>query len=126
MSEIEIVLKHFGANYIPSGRGWRKMKCPFHNDSHASAGVNHELEAFNCLGCDITGDIYNIIQKIEGVEFVEAKSRAKEIIGEGIKPLRTEHSFGRNVSQKQGAISSRRKETSTWGSAPTSRRSRNV
>ena len=126
MSNVEDVLKHYGASRIPSGRGWRPMKCPFHSDSHASAGVNHELEAFNCLACEMSGDIYNIIQKTEGIGFREAKLRAEEIVGASLKPLREEHPTRRKLSQQQGTISSRRKEAPTGSSSITSRRSRNV
>ena len=102
------------------------MQCPFHSDSHASAGVNHELEAFNCLGCDVTGNVYTIIEKVEGIGFREAKSRAKEIIGESLAPLPKEHRISRKLSEQSGTISGRRKETSTGSGASTSRRSRNV
>lgn len=126
MSNISVLLYHYGAKRVPEGRGWRKMQCPFHSDKHASAGVNHEKEAFNCLGCDVTGNVYNIIQKVERIGFREAKSRAEEIIGENLTPLPKEHRVSRKLSQQQGTISNRRKETSTGSSAPTSRRSRNV
>jgi DNA primase len=126
VSNISVLLYHYGAKRVPEGRGWRKMQCPFHSDKHASAGVNHEKEAFNCLGCDVTGNVYNIIQKVEGIGFREAKSRAEEIIGENLTPLPKEHRVSRKLSQQQGTISNRRKETSTGSSAPTSRRSRNV
>ena len=126
MSNISVLLYHYGAKRVPEGRGWRKMQCPFHSDSHASAGVNHEKEAFNCLGCDVTGNVYTIIQKVEGIGFREAKSRAEEIIGESLTPLPKEHRVSRKLSQQQGTISSRRKETPTRSSEPTSRRSRNV
>jgi len=126
MSEVEVILKHYGAYNIPQGNGWRNMRCPFHDDSHASAGVNHEEDVFNCLACEISGDIYNIIQKIEKVDFREAKSRAKEIIGEGIKPLRTERRVGRIIPKESGSIAGRRKASSPWGGEQTSRRTRNV
>lgn len=126
MSNISILLYHYGAKRVPEGKGWRKMQCPFHSDSHASAGVNHELEAFNCLGCDVTGNVYTIIEKVEGIGFREAKSRAEEIIGESLTPLPKEHRVSRKLSKQSGIISSRRKETSTGSSASTSRRSRNV
>lgn len=126
MSSIAAILKHYGASKVPEGRGWRKMRCPFHDDTHASAGVNHEAESFNCFTCDIAGNFFVIIMKIERVEFSEAKSRAEEIVGTSLEALPTKHSFGRKLSQQQGTISGRRKETSTGSSSISSRRSRNV
>ena len=126
MSNVTAVLYHYGAKRVPEGRGWRKMQCPFHDDSHASAGVNHEKDIFNCLACDISGDVYSIIQKIEGVGFREAKLRAEEIVGTSLKPLREKHSLGRKLSEQSGTISGRRKTPSTGSSPSTSRRSRDV
>ena len=126
VSNISVLLHHYGAKRVPEGRGWRKMQCPFHDDSHASAGVNHERDAFNCLACEVSGDVYSVIQKIEGVGFSEAKLRAEKIVGESLKPLREKHSLGRKLPEQSGSILSRRKETSTGSGSITSRRSRDV
>ena len=41
------ILEHYGGKTIPDRYGWQKIKCPFHDDSHASATVNLEENAFN-------------------------------------------------------------------------------
>ena len=126
MSNIGTILKHYGAKRVPEGGGWRSMKCPFHDDSLASAGVNHERESFNCMACDMAGNFFVIIMKHEGVDFNEAKSRAEKIVGTSLNPLPTRHSTGRALFKQQGTISGRRKETSTGGSSTSSRRTRNL
>jgi len=108
-SPIALVLKTYGADRVPSGRGWRSMKCPFHPDRHASATVSNDDNAFICFACEVKGDIFKIIMDKEGITFNEAKSRAETIAGtSGIKVSAT-RKLGRRVSKDEGLISSRRR-----------------
>lgn len=84
--DITCILEHYGAR-VPTRNGWAKMKCPFHEDSHASAAVNLEDNIFRCHGCQMKGDGYSIIKAKEGVEFREAVSIAKRILNESGKVL---------------------------------------
>lgn len=71
------VLKHYGAERVPEGRGWRAMRCPFHDDSQASASVNGE--AFNCHACGVSGDAFKIIMEQENCDFKAAVRLAEEM-----------------------------------------------
>ena len=51
---------------------WNKCLCPFHGESTASAAVSYDLDAFNCLACDVKGDAVSIIRHEEEVSFAEA------------------------------------------------------
>ncbi|MBL9080707.1 MAG: DNA primase [Planctomycetales bacterium] len=53
------------------GRGYKAI-CPWHDDSRPSLQVNPERQSFKCWVCDIGGDIFSFIMKMEGVEFPEA------------------------------------------------------
>ncbi|MGC3966323.1 MAG: CHC2 zinc finger domain-containing protein [Pirellulales bacterium] len=53
------------------GRGYKAI-CPWHDDSRPSLQVNPERQSFKCWVCDIGGDIFSFIMKMEGVEFSEA------------------------------------------------------
>lgn len=66
--DIEAVLLYYGFNNMPSGDGWRKLKCHFHGERSASATVNLELGAYKCFVCDMTGDVIKIIQLSEEKE----------------------------------------------------------
>ncbi len=77
--DIEAVLAHYGAEHVPErrGTGWRPMRCPFHDDGHASASVNEE--AFYCHTCGVKGDGLALIQQQENCTFPAALELAKTI-----------------------------------------------
>lgn len=75
--DMRVVLQHYGADRVPEGRGWRAMRCPFHDDSHASASTNGE--AFHCHACGVTGDAFAVIMQQESCTFRDALE-----IGHGI------------------------------------------
>jgi len=61
-------------SYLPlrrEGRGFKAL-CPWHDDSRPSLQVNPERQSFRCWVCDIGGDIFSFIMRMEGVEFPEA------------------------------------------------------
>jgi len=69
-SEYDLIL-------YPSGNGWVKTNClmPNHNDSSPSFGINVETNFYNCCGCSATGNIFSLVQNVEGLNFVEAIQR---------------------------------------------------
>ncbi len=61
-------------SYLPlrrEGRGFKAL-CPWHDDTRPSLQVNPERQSFRCWVCDIGGDIFSFIMRMEGVEFPEA------------------------------------------------------
>lgn len=78
-------------HYIPlrrQGRGYVGL-CPWHDDTKPSLQVNPERQSFKCWVCDIGGDIFSFIMKIEGVEFREALEMLAERAGVALEPRRT-------------------------------------
>jgi DNA primase len=53
------------------GSGFKAL-CPWHDDTRPSLQVNPERQSFRCFVCDIGGDVFSFIMRMEGVEFPEA------------------------------------------------------
>lgn len=67
------VLEHYGADLSRvRASGWRPVRCPFHDDRNASAGVNLDKNAFACHACGMKGDAISLIKKREGLDFNDA------------------------------------------------------
>ena len=53
------------------GRGYKAI-CPWHDDTRPSLQVNPDRQSFKCWVCDIGGDIFSFIMKMENIDFPEA------------------------------------------------------
>ncbi|PIR42833.1 DNA primase [candidate division WWE3 bacterium CG_4_9_14_0_2_um_filter_35_11] len=60
--------------YTPLKQSGKNHKglCPFHSEKTPSFMVSEDLQRYRCFGCGKSGDIFNFIMDIEGVEFFEA------------------------------------------------------
>lgn len=61
-------------DYTTLKRAGRSFKgiCPFHTEKTPSFTVQPDGNFFHCFGCDASGDIYEFLMRIEGLEFPEA------------------------------------------------------
>lgn len=59
-----VILKRKGRNYFGL--------CPFHNEKSPSFSVSPDKQIFKCFGCNVGGDVFRFIMKIENVSFVES------------------------------------------------------
>ncbi len=62
------------SQYVPLRRSGRNYvgRCPWHDDSKPSLQVNPQRQSFKCWVCDIGGDVFSFVMKVENVEFREA------------------------------------------------------
>jgi hypothetical protein len=111
---IRAYLEYLGAS-VPSGTGWRKMKCPFHGDRHASAGVDEDKCKFKCFGCEAGGDVYDLIMYKEGVNYSEAVKFAETISPTGNTGVRSKPPLGRRLSGNERAVGRRGEAVSSRG-----------
>lgn len=81
-----VPLRRQGANFV--GR------CPWHDDSRPSLQVNPQRQTFKCWVCNIGGDIFSFIMKIENVDFKEAMQILADIAG--IELVSRKKSFKKN------------------------------
>lgn len=63
---LERLLEHYHAEVplVAYGNAWVSMKCPWHDDSTASASVNLVEGRFACHACDVQGDVLDIVQQV--------------------------------------------------------------
>ncbi|MER7445012.1 CHC2 zinc finger domain-containing protein [Micromonospora avicenniae] len=80
---IDRILEHYGAPFVPSGNGWRKMRCPFQEkDNNPSASVNVTTGRFKCFSCGLNEDAYGIvIWKGDASDFPSAKQFIEDLLG---------------------------------------------
>ena len=64
---------------LKSGSGWQMVKCPFHDDTHASMGVNREHGGYKCHACGACGDRIGFYMQWHSVSFIDA-CRALQLI----------------------------------------------
>lgn len=72
-----------------SGKNFRAC-CPFHNEKTPSFQVTPDLGIYHCFGCHKGGDIFDFVQEIEGVSFVEAKKMLADKAGVPLDEYRSE------------------------------------
>ncbi len=54
-----------------AGRSYKGL-CPFHTEKTPSFTVTPDGNFYNCFGCGVSGDLYDFLMRIEGLEFPEA------------------------------------------------------
>lgn len=73
--QLAAVLQHY--NLQPKNN---MLLCPFHEDKHASLGVNLEKNYYNCHACGKTGDVIQFVQDYEKLTKHEAIKKCTEFV----------------------------------------------
>jgi len=123
---IAAYLEYVGARLPSVGSGWRKIKCPFHGDKHASAGVNFDENRFKCHGCGVGGDVYDLIMYKEGGNYREAVQFAETISPTGSDRIRPAHRKSSRVPGNAGSVGRRSQEISFGSGGESISRSRRL
>ena len=94
-------------HYIPLRRQGRNYvgRCPWHDDTRPSLQVNAERQTFKCWVCDIGGDVFAFVMKIENVDFREALQILADRTGIALPKYQKENtptdSTGQEITKKQ-------------------------
>ena len=69
--------------YITLRRAGKAMVglCPWHEDSRPSFNVNPERQTFRCWVCNIGGDVFSFLMRMEKIEFREALEQLADRAG---------------------------------------------
>lgn len=88
-SDIDEVLSRISivdvvSDYVPlksSGNGEFKGLCPFHSEKSPSFGVSVTKNLWHCFGCGEGGNVFQFLNKIESLTFVEAMEKLAAKVG---------------------------------------------
>lgn len=58
-----------------------KCLCPFHEEEHPSFTVYVDEQIYHCFGCNKHGDVFNLVQELKGVGFMEARNILADRVG---------------------------------------------
>lgn len=58
-----------------------KANCPFHSEKTPSFFINEQIQRYRCFGCSETGDVFNFLQKYEGMSFLESLKYLADRVG---------------------------------------------
>jgi DNA primase len=82
-----------------AGRGFTAL-CPWHDDARPSLQVNPERQTFRCWVCDIGGDVFQFLMRMEKLEFREALEQLADRAG-----IQLQRSRGGATSDERAALS---------------------
>lgn len=99
-TSIERVLDHLGIDYTDKTE--QSIRCPVHDDAHASASLNLDKELFNCFACGAGGSAADIMMAREGIDYQAALALVEGITGESYSRSRTEPRPRKRVPPGQG------------------------
>lgn len=85
---IDEVLSMFTDMAIPSGHGWVRMHCPFHEDHIKSASVNHQANAFSCMACGVRGNSYSLLKQQLRLDHSETVTRLHDLGGGRVSEIK--------------------------------------
>ncbi|MCL2154792.1 MAG: DNA primase [Leptospirales bacterium] len=95
-------LEDIAARYIPSlkktGKNYKGL-CPFHKEKTPSFTITPDKQLFYCFGCNVSGNIFTFISKIENIGFMESVKKVADIAGIDIK-IENDESSERNTIRR--------------------------
>ena len=71
------------STYMPLKQAGRNLKalCPFHQEKTPSFTVSPDKQLWHCFGCNVGGDVFSFVQRIENLSFIEAAQQLAKRVG---------------------------------------------
>jgi DNA primase len=111
-----VSLDQFISRYVSlkkRGRSYVGL-CPFHNEKSPSFHVNSEEGFYHCFGCKASGDIFQFVMKIQGVDFPQATQVLAGYSGIPIPESGSEDNFKQNNLAKENIYKVNQKATELY------------
>ncbi|MDD5492662.1 MAG: DNA primase [bacterium] len=67
-------------NLKKAGRNFNAL-CPFHNEKTPSFMVSPEKQIFHCFGCQLGGNVFTFVMKLDNLSFMEAVEKLAKRVG---------------------------------------------
>lgn len=94
-----------------------RARCPFHNERTPSFYVSPERKSFHCFGCQVHGDIFTFVEKIENIPFYDALKILADRAGISLKDSQKNKEDSRLVSVLHDATTHFEKNLQASGEA---------
>lgn len=78
-NDIVAVLSEY-INLKKAGKNFRAL-CPFHTEKTPSFTVSTQKQIFHCFGCQVGGNVFNFVMKIDNLSFMEAVEKLAKRVG---------------------------------------------
>ena len=75
--------------------------CPFHHEKTPSFSVNSQGQFYHCFGCGESGDVITFVQKMEGVDFIEAVKILADKVGMKVPELKIDEDYIKNKKHRE-------------------------
>jgi len=84
---LERLCAKYGIELKPHGSADLIGRCPFHEDRTPSFVVTPAKNLWHCLGaCGVGGSNIDLVMRSEGVSFIHAVEKLREVLGEAPAP----------------------------------------
>ncbi len=92
----------------PSRSGY--IRCLWHTEDTPSLKLYPENRGWHCFGCGKSGDVIDLVQRVQGLSFRDAQQWISDEFGLGLQVGRPQGKYGRQRAEARRARERRQKE----------------
>jgi len=76
-ADLIAIIENYGIKIKKAGNSWRGM-CPFHEGKSPALAVYPDEQTWYCYACNIGGDVFEFVKRIENCDFKTAAIKVGE------------------------------------------------